>query len=185
MRKWWIQLMLSLFKVCTLILLLQTIIHFNFCILERKFQSSLPLPCENFTCYPSRELHQANFTDVGENCAILSRKRNRKRSMERHSMKNTWSLASSTTLEMLEYRSPMCITLPMLSCKFNVDPFYPRFIVVIAFDVERTKFPLESLQQSDSPSYSACRSKNASPKTIILLEFIKKQSTILSNGNLM
>ncbi|KYN37568.1 Aquaporin AQPAe.a [Trachymyrmex septentrionalis] len=40
----------------------------------------------------------------------------------------------------------------MLSCKFNVDPSHPRFIpVVIAFDVKRTKFPLESLQQSDSP----------------------------------
>lgn len=160
--------------------MLQTIIQFNFRILERKFQSPLPLSCKNFTCYPLRELYQINFTDVGKNCAVLSRKRNRKRSMERYSMKYIWSPAFSTTLELLEYRSPMCITLPMLSCKFNVDPFYPRFIVVIAFDVERTKFPLESLQQSDSPSYPACRSKNASPKTIILLEFIKKQSTILT-----
>jgi len=125
-----------------------------------------------------------NFMNVRGNYAILSRKKSRKRSMERHSVKNTyWSLTFSTTLE---YRPPMCITLPMLSCKFNVDPSHPRFIpVVIAFDVERTKFPLESLQQSDSPSYPACRSKNVSPpKTIILLEFIKEQLTIFSNENL-
>lgn len=53
--------------------------------------------------------------------------------------------------------------------------------MVIVFDAERTKFPLESLQQSDSPSYPARRSKNASPpKTIMLLEFIKEQTTILA-----
>lgn len=168
------------------ILLLQTIIQSNFRILEGKISKPSSSFLWKFRA-SLRELHRTNFTDVRENCATLPRKKNRKRSIERHSMKNTyWSPAFSTTLELLEYRPPMCITSPMLSCKFNIDPSHPRFIpVVIAFDVERTKFALESLQQSDSPSYPACRSKNASPpKTIILLKFIKEPSTILSNKNL-
>lgn len=105
----------------------------------------------------------------------------------RYSMENTYrSPASLTTLELLEHRLSIYITPPMLPCKFSVDPYFHRFIsVVIVFDVERTKFPLESLQQSGSPSYSTCRSKNVSPpNSIILSEFIKEQSNILLNENL-